>query len=160
VRERHSVSDEGWSRVRHFFRRRSRLGRPPSDPRTVLNGVLWLLATGAPWRDLPARFGPWQTVYGHFRRWVRDGRLERVVTRLRRVLPQRRGRGRLWCVDSTVVRAARAQEAPGAMVVRQATPKPRRWVAPEAGLGPSSLSSATAEGSLWRRRSDPVSSTT
>ncbi|KPC59209.1 transposase [Streptomyces chattanoogensis] len=48
-------------------------GRPWRDHRQVVNGVLWRLRTGAPWRDLPERYGPWQTVYERFARWEVDG---------------------------------------------------------------------------------------
>ncbi len=50
-----------------------RTGRPTHDHRTILNGILWILRTGAPWRDLPDRYGAWQTVYSRFRRWRRAG---------------------------------------------------------------------------------------
>jgi len=49
------------------------LGRPRHDDRRMLNGLLWKLATGVPWRDLPERYGPWQTLYTRFRRWTRAG---------------------------------------------------------------------------------------
>jgi transposase len=48
-------------------------GKPAKDHRTVLNAILWRSSTGAPWRDLPERYGPWQTVYSRFRRWQRAG---------------------------------------------------------------------------------------
>ena len=71
--------------------------------------MLWLLATGAPWRDLPERFGPWQTVYGRFRSWIASGVLDRVFGRLQRdLVGSRRVDLDLWCVDTTIVRASRA----------------------------------------------------
>jgi transposase len=63
---RHDLSDEAWRHVERYLTRRAKTGRPPTNARTLLSAILWLLATGAPWRDLPARFGPWQTVYGRF----------------------------------------------------------------------------------------------
>ena len=51
----------------------SRRGKPWRDHRQVLGGILWKLHTGRPWRDVPGRFGPWQTCYGRLRRWPRDG---------------------------------------------------------------------------------------
>lgn len=54
-------------------------GRPAKDHRTVLNGILWILRTGAPWRDLPDRYGNWQTVYSRFRRWQQAGVWEQVL---------------------------------------------------------------------------------
>jgi transposase len=71
----------------------------------MLEGILWILATGAPWRDLPARFGAWQTVYGRFRAWTRSGLFDRVCACLRRGVGVERS---LWCVDSTVIRASRS----------------------------------------------------
>src|SRR5579875_3025679 len=49
------------------------VGRPAQDHRLILNGILWILRTGAPWRDLPERYGPWRTVASRFYRWVKAG---------------------------------------------------------------------------------------
>jgi transposase len=58
-------------------------GRPPSwSKRQLINGIRWRTRTGAPWRDVPARYGPWQTVYGLVRRWQRDGTWQRILTAL------------------------------------------------------------------------------
>jgi transposase len=54
-------------------------GRPWQDHRRIINGILWRLRTGAPWRDLPSRYGPWQTVYDRFVRWQRDGTWDRLL---------------------------------------------------------------------------------
>lgn len=48
-------------------------GRPRKDDRQIINGILWRLRTGTPWRDLPERYGPWRTVATRFYRWQRDG---------------------------------------------------------------------------------------
>jgi len=48
---------------------RQRRGRPPKNSRAVINGILWRLRTGAPWRDMPGRYGDWNTIYRRFRRW-------------------------------------------------------------------------------------------
>src|SRR6266542_3112007 len=53
-------------------------GRPAVDHRRILNGILWLLRTGAPWRDLPERYGPGRTVARRFDRWRRAGIWERI----------------------------------------------------------------------------------
>ena len=58
-------------------------GRPRNDDRLMLNGVLWIVCSGAAWRDLPERFGAWSTVYQRYRDWRDDGTLERVLDRLR-----------------------------------------------------------------------------
>ena len=147
---RHELTDEQWALVEpHIPRSTARTGRPPSDPRLMLNGVFWILGTGAPWRDLPERFGPWQTVYDHFRKWRKSGVFAAVIDALQIKLDEK---GlidwELWCVDGAIVRAARA--AAGAdKKVSPATPTNRtttRWAAAEAGLDRSStwLLTATA----------------
>ena len=45
---------------------------------TILNGIVWIARSGAPWRDLPERYGPWQTVYSRFRKWMEDGILDNI----------------------------------------------------------------------------------
>lgn len=109
---RYELSDRQWARIAPFFSRRKRAkgaGRPPADSRRIVNGILWVLHTGAPWRDLPERFGPWTTVFGRFNRWRRDGTWVRIATSLLDELDKRGQIDRdLWCVDGTVIRASRA----------------------------------------------------
>jgi transposase len=54
-------------------------GRPPCDRRAVLNGILWVMRTGAPWKDLPDRYPSYQTCHRYFQGWTRSGRFERVL---------------------------------------------------------------------------------
>ena len=63
---------------------RPRTGRPARDHRTVLSAILWVLRTGAPWRDLPELFGPWATAWSRFRRWTAAGVWARVLAALQR----------------------------------------------------------------------------
>ena len=140
--KRHELSDEQWALIEPFVPpSAARTGRPPRDRRTLLNGIFWILHTGAPWRDLPERFGPWQTVYHHFAKWRREGIFAEIVDALQIRLDDR---GLidwdLWCIDGANVRAARA--AAGAdKKVSTGTPTNRRttlWAAAEAGLDRSS----------------------
>lgn len=71
--------------------RRDRRGRPWRDPRDVLNGILWILRTGAPWKDLPDRYPSYQTCHRRFQRWVRRGTLKAVLKALARDLHARGG---------------------------------------------------------------------
>jgi transposase len=61
---------------------RPRTGRPARDHRTILSAILGVLRTGAPWRDLPKRFGPWATAWSRFRRWTAAGVSTRVLEAL------------------------------------------------------------------------------
>ena len=89
------LTDAQWEILEPLFRPRRRAdgrGRPPKDARAVLNGVLWVLRTGAPWHDLPARYPPYQTCHRRFQAWQRSGRLLQVLQRLAEDL---RDRGKL-----------------------------------------------------------------
>jgi len=66
-------------------------GRPWRDPRDVLDGILWILRTGAPWKDLPPRYPPYQTCHRRFQQWCRDGTLERLLHALAQHLHERGG---------------------------------------------------------------------
>src|SRR5437879_4299747 len=57
-------------------------GCPSSERRTVLNGVIWILRTGAPWKDLPPRYGPYQTAHRRFQNWVKSGVMEHLLVTL------------------------------------------------------------------------------
>lgn len=70
---RHELTDEQWARL-ELLLPGARRGPQSCDRRRLLNGVLWIHATGAPWRDLPGRYGPWETAASQFYRWV-HGRL-------------------------------------------------------------------------------------
>jgi transposase len=146
--KRHELMDEQWALVEpHLPLSTTRTGRPARDQRTRLNGIFWILCTGAPWRDLPERFGPWQTVYDHFRKWRKSGAFARIIEALQIKLDQQ---GlidwELWCVDGASVRATRAAAGAGKKV-SSGTPTNRKttlWAAAEAGLEPSSTWLLTA----------------
>ena len=77
---RYELTDDQWERLAPLLPpQRPPTGRPNLDHRTMLNGMLWILATGAPWRDLPDRYGPWQTCHARLVRWLRDGTWERLL---------------------------------------------------------------------------------
>ncbi len=66
-------------------------GRPFRSAREVLDGVLWILRTGAPWADMPSRYPPYQTCHRRFQQWVKSGVLPRILATLRRDLEKRGG---------------------------------------------------------------------
>ncbi len=83
MNERCELSDEHWARLApHLPPQRPATGKPNRDHRTVVEAICWRLRTGAPWRDLPERYGPWQTAYSRFRRWQRAGVWERALAAL------------------------------------------------------------------------------
>jgi transposase len=67
------ISDETWAVIGPLFPRPKATGRPPADRRQVLEAAAWHYRTGAPWRDLPERFGNWNTIYKNFDRWAKAG---------------------------------------------------------------------------------------
>lgn len=74
----------------------------------VVDGILWIMRTGAPWRDLPEEFGKWGTVYDLFTTWNADGILDEILDLLRAAHVDTGAIDEeLWCVDGTVIRAAR-----------------------------------------------------
>src|SRR3954447_25983764 len=70
-------------------RREDGRGRPWRDPRDVLNAILWILRTGAPWKDLPERYPTYQTCHRRFQRWIEEGVLGTVLEALAEDLEQR-----------------------------------------------------------------------
>ena len=107
---RHDLTDREFNAIRHLLptQRPKKPGRPWTNHRIVINGILWILKTGSPWRDLPDEFGKWQTVYARFRRWICDDLWRRIYrTLLTRVDALEKIDRSLWCVDGSVVRAHR-----------------------------------------------------
>jgi transposase len=109
---RYEPSDPQGARIAPLLPHRThrrQAGRPVNDPRPLLNGILWVLPTGAPWRDVPERYGPWETVFKLFNRWRATGTWVRLVTSL---LDELDDRGQvdhdLGCIDGSVIRASRA----------------------------------------------------
>ncbi len=91
------LTNEQWQAVERYFPRAELRapgqsgGRPWRSAREVLNGVLWVLRTGAPWADLPSRFPPYQTCHRRFQSWVEKGILPKILAGLRRDLEKRGG---------------------------------------------------------------------
>ena len=149
---RHELTDEQWDQVKDLLPVNQGRGRRWEDHRRVLDGMLWILRTGAPWRDLPERYGPWQTVYDRFNRWRKDGTLDRILEALQ-IRLDRAGRvdWDLWCIDGSSVRASRAAAGAG----EKTTHKSRattRWAARAADSAANCTWLLTVRDCRWRSR--------
>jgi transposase len=139
--QRFELSDEQWERLRPLLPpQKAKTGRPAVDHRQIINGILWILRTGAPWRDLPERYGRWSTVAARFYHWRKSGLWDRIFAQ---VQTQADAAGRIdWrihYVDGTVIRAHQhAAGAKGGILLRKrsatakAASRPRSTSAPKA----------------------------
>ncbi|HVT27041.1 MAG TPA: IS5 family transposase [Lacipirellulaceae bacterium] len=117
---RHTLTDDEWDCIKDLFPAPAKTGRPRSDPRRMVNGILWVLRTGAPWRDLPKEHGAWTTVWDHFDRWNHDGTLSKILEVLRAsFIDAGEIDNDLWCLDGTIVRAARCANGGGKKTIRR-----------------------------------------
>ena len=98
---RYEVSTSQWGRIEGFLPGRpGHVGVTAKDNRNFVNGVLWVLRSGAQWKDLPASYGNWKSVHKRFTRWAKSGLWERIF----RVLLEDSD-NRYVMIDSTIVRA-------------------------------------------------------
>ena len=133
---RHELSDEEWALLEPLLPPLATRGRPFHEHRLILNGMLYWLHTGVPWRDLPERYGPWQTVYARFRRWSRDGLWDRLLAALQRDLDAAgQIEWTLWCIDGSLVRAHKHAAGAG----KKGGPDPARTRRPRTGAQPRRL---------------------
>jgi transposase len=103
-----ALTDEQWDVLKPIIpvppRRSDGRGRPWREARDVLNGILWILRTGAQWKDLPTRYPPYQTCHRRFQLWVRSGVFERILRALATDLEERGGIDLAECfIDGTFV---------------------------------------------------------
>ena len=81
--QRHGLTNEQWKRIKpHLPGKRRDPGRTAKDNRRFVEAVLWLARTGAPWRDLPARYGRWNSVFQRYNRWCKRGVWQRILAAL------------------------------------------------------------------------------
>ena len=74
------LTDEQWARILPLLPpQKPDIGRPMLDHRQIVGGMLWVAGTSSSWRDLPAEFGPWQTIYSRYRRWRNLGIWQRII---------------------------------------------------------------------------------
>jgi transposase len=155
---RGDLTNEEWARLRPHLPKSGKRGGRWASHRRVINGILYRIRTGVPWRDLPARFGKWKTAYERHRRWSADGTWDRLFAA---VLADADAEGRIdWSmvsVDSTSCRAH--QHAAGARKRRPRVPGKERRPgstaptrdsdAPGAALPARSTSPVKADAARW-----------
>lgn len=102
---RYELTDEEWNTIGPLLppKGTGKKGHPLKDNRTVFNAIVWLARSRVPWRDLPERYGPWETIYSRFRKWLDDGILDNIF----RTLSLEAELNEL-SIDSTIVRAHQA----------------------------------------------------
>ncbi|BFH15822.1 hypothetical protein PMJ10TS2_67250 [Paenibacillus melissococcoides] len=81
MRRRYEIRDDQWERLKDLLppERKPQGGRPAIDNRKMFNAMLWVIRSGAPWRDLPEHYGSWSSVYSRFRRWEKAGIFDRML---------------------------------------------------------------------------------
>lgn len=99
---RYELTDQEWEQIALLLppENTGKPGRPSKDNRLMLNAMIWLARSGAAWRNLPERYGPWTSVYSRFRKWIEDGILDNIF----RVLSLEAELGDL-SIDATIVQA-------------------------------------------------------
>ena len=77
------LTDDNWERIARLLPpQKPQTGRPNNDHRMILTGMLWVARTGSSWRDLPERFGPWETVHTRYQRWRKAGIWQQILDTL------------------------------------------------------------------------------
>jgi transposase len=102
MRARWEISDVHWQLIEPILRPKTRSdgrGRPWQNTRAVLNGILWVLGTGAQWRELPQQYPPYQTCHRRFQQWEREGKLGRIPRALAEEL---QARGKLHLEEASI----------------------------------------------------------
>ena len=134
----YQLSDDQWAQIRDLLPSNGRRGGQWKDHRRMIDGILWTLSDGGRWRNLPERFGPWQSVYDRFRNWTRRGLWDRILRHLQ-AKKMRSGAidWSLFCIDGTVVRAHQSAGGAPKRKRRPASRPTTRWAAARAASGRS-----------------------
>tara|TARA_R110002111_G_scaffold259308_1_gene329210 strand:- start:5039 stop:5539 length:501 start_codon:yes stop_codon:yes gene_type:complete len=105
---RHDLTDTEWNAIRKYLpeERSGTPGCPWAEHRKIINGIMWILRVGAPWCDIPDRYGKWQTIYKRFRIWCQSGLWHDLWSRLlNQFRHEKRIDPSIWYVDGSIVRA-------------------------------------------------------
>ena len=104
--KKYTLTDKQWNKIKDMLPSNGRPGNQWKDHRLVINGILWILKNGAPWRSLPSQYGSWKTVFKRFRLWTQQGLWDRILDRLQSDF-QSRGKidWRMFSIDGSNIRA-------------------------------------------------------
>ena len=106
---RYELTPKQFALIEDLLPARGRRGGRWNDHHTTLNGIFWWLHSGAQWREVPERYGKWQSVYDRFNYWRADGTLDKLLERLHlRLNEEGRLDFALWSIDATSIRASRS----------------------------------------------------
>ncbi|CAI1543619.1 Transposase and inactivated derivatives [Serratia fonticola] len=146
---RYDFPDAAWALILPLLHpeRSQRPGHPYIEHRKVINGMFWVLCSGAPWRDLPERYGSWKTVYNRFNRWAKKGIINSIFNKLLSILDEHELLD--WSaisLDGSNIRAMRC--AAGAQKNIPISSVIMAWVAHEVVMAPKSTWQQTETGSL------------
>jgi transposase len=138
------LTDEQWEIIKPLIpqppKRPDGRGRPRRDNREILNGILWIMRTGAQWMDMPERYPPYQTCHRRFQEWVRSGAFENILRTLVKDVKERGGLDLTECfIDGTFViakKGAKGWEKPSGAKVQRSW----QWQIALAFLSPYPLS--------------------
>jgi transposase len=124
------LSDEQWGLIEPLLPVNGKRGGQWKDHRVVIDGMLWALSDGGRWRNVPERFGPWQTVYDRFCKWTREGLWDRILESLR---AKKEENGeidfRLFAIDGSVVRAHQSSAGAPKKSLQRASQRTTHWAA-------------------------------
>ena len=127
---RYDLTDFEWSVIEPILPK-GRRGQQPQNNRRVMNGIFWVLRTGAPWRDLPERYGPYTTAYNRFNRWRKAG----IWDGLMAAVTKAHG-SKVQMIDSSIVRVHQHASGPKKEWRSLCGPKPRRLRSIKSVLSP------------------------
>jgi transposase len=134
----YQLSDDQWAQLEGLLPTNGRRGGQWKDHRLMIDGILWALSDGGRWRNLPERYGPWQSVYDRFRRWTRRGLWDRILRHLQaRKINSGEIDWDLFAIDGAVVRAHQSAAGASKKNARPASRPTTPWAAAAAGSGPS-----------------------
>lgn len=113
----YQLSNEQWQQIEDLLPTNGRRGGQWKDHRLMIDGILWCLSDGGRWRNVPERFGPWQSVYDRFRNWCRKGLWDRILLRLQaRKMQDGTIDWSLFAIDGTVIRAHQSAAGAGGKI--------------------------------------------